>query len=734
MKRLLRPGRLASASVLAMIFPAAAHAQWAPPIGIPHPSFGITQHAPPVPSPWVIATPGYYYVEATSGAAADSNNPYGTPARPRRSIPRTLPAGAVVELHGTYDESHTSPATIVSQGTAGAPVYIRGPSPTNRPFIRSWWEVKGSYIVMENLEFGPASASQTGGMFILAPGHHITLRASTVRGNVGGGGLAIGSWTGAAVSDVVLFRNKIHDNGDVHATYDQDVHGIQVGNNASSIWVLENELYRNSGDGIQISAGGPGAQATTHHIYVGRNTAHDNKQAGFWSKQAVDVIFSENESYNHRPSDSSPGQCMGYQYAPERIWFLFNRVHDCDFGIMVASDNDLGSGTESYFIGNVIYRIHTSVPNTPGSGWSNAGITMSGGLNRYVVGNTIYDVDAGVNSPSPSGSLLFADNIVANVAPSGHHLFVEMSNLAAHTSAHHNLLQGSPRFRLGGGVIHLTPAQLAAMASVSGDPKFIDPTNGNLNIPTTSPAVNAGELNSVYDVFLQRYGIGIAVDALGRPRTDPATDIGAYLAGGVPFPPNPSPTPNCFTVNEPPGAPTALAIVGPPGATLTLKWNRPSGCAGIDTYNIEGALTPQGPAVVRESLNTTETTVTLENVSPIVVYVRVLASNRWGMSPPSNEVQVGGVPAAPTGLTATLAYGLARLAWSPPATGPRPTGYLIEGGWGPGRTDASVEVSASAGTSFTAPFTVSGTFHIRVRSVNSAGHSAPSNEIAITNR
>jgi hypothetical protein len=272
------------------------------------------------------------------------------------------------------------------------------------------------------------------------------------------------------------------------------------------------------------------------------------------------------------------------------------------------------------------------------------------------------------------------------------------------------------------------------MASVSGDPKFVDPTNGNLNISTTSPAVNAGELNEVYTTFQQRYGISIAVDALGRPRTARTTDIGALLAGGVPFPPSPAPpAPTCFTVNEPPGAPTALAIVGPPGATLTLTWKRPSSCAGIDTYTIEGALTPQGPAVARESLNTTATTVTLENVSPVVVYVRVLASNRWGTSPPSNEVQVGGVPAAPTSLTATLAYGLARLTWSPPATGPRPTGYLIEGGWGPGRTDASVEVSASAGTSFTAPFTVSGTFYIRVRSVNGAGHSAPSNEIAITN-
>jgi len=102
-------------SVLA-IQPAAA--QWAPPIGIPAPSFGITNVAPAVPNPWTASTPGFYYVEPTKTASTDASNTYGTPAKPRKTIPTTLPAGSVVELHGTYDASHSSPATIVSNGTA----------------------------------------------------------------------------------------------------------------------------------------------------------------------------------------------------------------------------------------------------------------------------------------------------------------------------------------------------------------------------------------------------------------------------------------------------------------------------------------------------------------------------------------------------------------------------------------------------------------------------------------
>ena len=40
----------------------------------------------------------------------------------------------------------------------------------------------------------------------------------------------------------------------------------------------------------------------------------------FWAGlRTVDVVFSENLCYAHRPSNSSFGACMGMQYAPERV-------------------------------------------------------------------------------------------------------------------------------------------------------------------------------------------------------------------------------------------------------------------------------------------------------------------------------------------------------------------------------------------------------------------------------
>jgi len=105
-----------------------------------------------------------------------------------------LPAGAVVELHGTYDISH-SDNTIVVQGTSARPVFIRGVSASSRPVARRGWEVKGTYAVIENIEFGPLpDLSSTGSLAILLPSSHIVLRHSDLHGTLSGGGLGIVNW------------------------------------------------------------------------------------------------------------------------------------------------------------------------------------------------------------------------------------------------------------------------------------------------------------------------------------------------------------------------------------------------------------------------------------------------------------------------------------------------------------------------------------------------------------
>ncbi len=68
------------------------------------------------------------------------------------------------------------------------------------------------------------------------------------------------------------------------------------------------------------------------------------------------------------------------------------------------------------------------------------------------------------------------------------------------------------------------------------------------------------------------------------------------------------------------------------------------------------------------------------------------------------------------------------LRWDPPAAGPPPTGYLIEGGLAPGAPVASAVTGPTPALTFTAP---SGAFFLRVTSLDGAMASGVSNEVPL---
>jgi hypothetical protein len=715
-------------------FPSTARAAWTPPIGIPTPSFGINEIAPAVPNPWTASTPGFYYVDATKTGATDSSNTYGTPAKPRRTIPSTLPAGSVVELHGTYDASHSSPATIVSQGTSTRPVYVRGVSPTSRPLVRRQWEVKGTYLIVENIEFGPMpDQSNTGSLVIRLPASHVVLRNSDLHGTLNDGGLGIVNWeigygdiyTGPGVIEhVVIYNNAIHDNGNLNATFDQDVHGITVSDHVNNLWVVDNQLYRNSGDGIQINAANQESAASTHHIYIGRNISHDNKQSGFWVKQATDVIFSQNEAYGHRPGNSSLGQCMGAQYAPNWVWFIYNNLHDCEFGIHQASDHiDLFSRT--FIVGNLIRRIHrTTSDNTPADAWGPSAIMMSGGTERHVVNNTIYDVDSGVNIPASNGSLDIANNIIANVTlAQASHMNLDSATVRAATTFNNNLLFGSPRLDWGSGQTVPTASQLASWKSLTSDPQFVA-AGTDFHLKSTSPAIGAGAVNSLYATFQQRYGISIAKDIDGTPRPA-AYAIGSYDK-------------TCTAGVTAPAAPQGLAgaIVS---STIALQWTASvaSGCSAAPSYILEIGSTPGASNLANTPIGSVTTlSIPVTAVPPGSYYFRVRAQNSAGVSTPSNEVVLtfggggGGAPGVPGTLSITVTT-QTTMVWSAPTTGGSVTGYIVEIGSAPGLKNYGSFPLPASPTRFTGGVAPRGTYYIRIRAQNSAGISGPTNEVRL---
>jgi hypothetical protein len=512
---------------------------------VPIPAFGITQSAPAAPNPWTSEVAGFYYVDASSGASTDSGNTYGTPARPRKTIPQNLPAGSVVELHGSYDRLHTSPNHISASGTAAQPVYLRGASTATRPRITQEWELSGSYFIVENLLFADRDGSISGEPTILGNADHIVMRHNEITGNLVNGGLGLVNYSASTtVSNVVIYDNNIHHNGNAAATFDQDVHGIAVGGGVNNAWIVDNQMSYNSGDGIQINAGSAANQSSTHHLYVARNTAHHNKQSGFWVKQATDVIFSENFSYSHRPSGSSPGQGMGFQYATERVWFLYNHIHDCDMGIFIGSDNGLGNGVDSYFIGNLIHNIHTTSGSAPSTDTS-AAFVLRGGTNRYVINNTVYDVDGGIYS-SGAGSVNTVNNIVSSVTVAGGaQIWLDRGTTASASEMHHNLLDGVGKIRWGSSSDNTLAAFQSSFnkgqSSRLGLPLFVAPVTDNFRLLVGSPAIDGGTTHAVYSTFSSRYGVSIARDRDGNGRpAGAAWDMGAYEYGAGPVPTAPN--------------------------------------------------------------------------------------------------------------------------------------------------------------------------------------------------
>lgn len=507
---------------------------WAPPVGIPAPTFGIVEMAPATPESWVTEVPGFYYVDYLTGT--DSHT-YGTPSAPRKTIPRfaangSLPAGSVVEVHGPYDFYHGSPFGITCAGTADAPVFIRGVSAATKTQIRRYMEIKGTYFILENLRYLPLDTSNSAPLYFYSPVSHAAIRHCELSGNpTSGTGLAVTNFGGGSCEYVVIWDNYIHDHGDVHAQTDQDYHGIAVTANVDHLWIVDNELARNSGDGVQVNAGSIGQQSTLHHVYIGRNVSHGNKQSGLWVKQAEDVIISQNRCYAHRLGNSSSGQGLGFQYGPERVWFLCNEVYDCEYGIYLGSGSG-GYGTVAYIVGNLFHNIHAfSGGFNPNTGFCNAAI-MNGGIAKlYVVNNTISDVDAGVVSPS-SATHIIANNIIVGITQVlGSHIFLEFSAAATLSSLHHTLLDTPTRIKWGAAATDLPGFQAAnpgkGLYCAATDPHFVAPTDFSLQ--ANSPAIDAGAVEDVYTTFYSRYAIDIARDVGGTPRPQQLTwDLGAY--------------------------------------------------------------------------------------------------------------------------------------------------------------------------------------------------------------
>jgi predicted phage tail protein len=183
---------------------------------------------------------------------------------------------------------------------------------------------------------------------------------------------------------------------------------------------------------------------------------------------------------------------------------------------------------------------------------------------------------------------------------------------------------------------------------------------------------------------------------------------------------------------------TLLAIPAPPASLsaavrdnqfIDLTWQAPLGT--LSGYRIEVG-TAAGQSDVTTINTGTATTYTIGNLPAGRYYIRVRSVNIAGVSVPSNEVVVtrASAPAPPSNLTAaTRSDQYVDLTWQAPSG--TLTGYRIEVGTAAGQSDVTT-INTGTATTSTISNLAAGTYYIRVRAVNSAGISSPSNEVVVT--
>lgn len=517
---------------LFLIFATKAQA-YTPPIGIPAPSFGIDELAPIAPVLWSSGVSGFYYVCPTCTGNTDISNAYGYPALPRATIPNPIPAGSVVELHGRFDGNYLS---VYSNGTSEQPVFIRG-VPGSEPTITKEFRIAGNYTIVENIISAPIDANDIiFGLPIREGFHHIAVRNSEFYGNLRkAGGIGLGTWSyngTSSLSNVVLYNLNMHDLGDPSTVVDQDKHCVTVNGSVNNLWLVDSELARCSGDGIQIEAQ-QGKRDKINHVYIGRNTSHNHVQTGAWVKHAMDVVISQNTFYGARSGPYTVGAGTGMQYGPEYIWFINNKIYDNNIGIFVASNDPPGDGIEVFIVGNLIYNTHN--PANPANPYNSGCMSIRGSTNRYIVNNTCYDYDSGLNALSSTGKYLVYNNIFANrTSTSTFDIYAPMPSSGA-SEVQNNIFYSTDGVRINWN--GSTKTSLALFQSSTGkgqnctvaDPVFNDSVDNNFHLKSDSPAINTGMVHSVYDIFQSRYGIDIArdVDDVIRPQ-GAGWDLGAF--------------------------------------------------------------------------------------------------------------------------------------------------------------------------------------------------------------
>lgn len=380
--------------MVAILVPGPSHADEIAP-GVPVPDFGYALVAPKRPAEWPQEPrAGSYYIDNSHAKATDRLNQYGTPLKPRETLPNgRLSGGSYVEIHGgPYDK----PNEIIANGTLKDPVWLSGQAAEERPTFRKPIRVRGRNLIIESLSFDRSRNT----IEISKGSSNIVVRDSVFSGPQRADGFAavigFGGSPDSPIHDILLMNNEIHGFGDSRPQApENDYHAIKISRNCHKIWILGNKAYDMAGDSVQIGDATLPDDQRCHHVYIANNHFHHNKENAVDIKNSQDVIISNNTIHSFTSSTSSDAVAIVIHDGGDNIWVIGNCVHDSSIGIINTE------ATNTWFVANEIYDI-TAGPNFETNSYYGLGVAMHmrGNSTGGIVGNFLYRYDKGVQLAS----------------------------------------------------------------------------------------------------------------------------------------------------------------------------------------------------------------------------------------------------------------------------------------------------------------------------------------------
>lgn len=477
-----------------------------------------------------------------------------TDAPPNRTFsggafPYVAAAGDVIEIAaGNYPAGMGNGyMQLEARGTRERPVILRGvgmPRLGQKLYLRN-----SSYVYITGLDATKIDIGENCDHWIIADcrigeGPKLEwINNAPVFAQRKGGGLAIAAPDSKPTTHGLVIRCQIVDNGDFALGEANEIHGITINGAVSYVTVLDCELARNSGDGMQVNGGamdysGPDPRCKLNNIRVGRVDTHDNRQVGVALKQCADVILSGVKSHGHRPYGPSPsawGAGFGLQYGPARVWLVNCESYDNVSGVSGGSSN--GPGGSWNFINFYAHdnsRAWTGAEGddaqkartgwvaagpgkvthprlqAPNDSWGPAGMAIAGSPDVTVISATLRNNDAGLNFPGGQRVQVLGSIIDGLQQPEGNAAFIyDTQYLRDFAFVGNAIASGSDRFQRGGQRSGME-TWLAAFGSAARTSVNVIATGGTWT-PTAAD-------RATFDEFKRRYGLDIDVDFSGAAR------------------------------------------------------------------------------------------------------------------------------------------------------------------------------------------------------------------------